>query len=78
MGVGGQCHTPTALPQKRNPVPIVQEAGWGPRASYIKYLNNNHIHVVKGKYSCPCVHHKVIWWSGGTIQIILNLSTRCM
>jgi hypothetical protein len=23
MGVGGQCHSPATLPQKRNPVPIV-------------------------------------------------------
>jgi hypothetical protein len=76
--MGGQCHTPIVIPQKRNPEPIVQEAGWDPRASYTKYFNINHIHVVKEKYSCPCVHQKVIWWSGGIAQTILNLSTRCI
>jgi len=30
MGVGGQCQTPAALPRERDPVPIVQEAGWVP------------------------------------------------
>jgi hypothetical protein len=30
MGVGGQRHALTALPRKRDPVPIVQEAGWAP------------------------------------------------
>ena len=78
MGVSGQCHTPIALPQNRNPVPIVLEAGWAPRASYTKYFNNNHIHIVKGNYSHPCVHHKVMWWSGGTAPTFLNLSTRRM
>jgi hypothetical protein len=30
MGVGGQRHAPAALPRERDPVPIVQEAGWAP------------------------------------------------
>ena len=30
MGVGGQRHAPAALPPERDPVPIVQEAGWAP------------------------------------------------
>jgi hypothetical protein len=30
MGIGGQRHAPAALPQERDPVPIVQEAGWAP------------------------------------------------
>jgi hypothetical protein len=28
MGVGGQRQTPAALPPERDPVSIVQEAGW--------------------------------------------------
>jgi hypothetical protein len=28
MDVGGQCHAPATLPQARDPVPIVEEAGW--------------------------------------------------
>ena len=28
MGVGGQHHAPAALPPGKDPVPIVQEAGW--------------------------------------------------
>ena len=28
MGVGGQRHVPAALPIGKDPVPIVQEAGW--------------------------------------------------
>ena len=30
MGVGGQHHAPAALPSGKDPVPIVQEAGWAP------------------------------------------------
>ena len=30
MGVGGQHHSPAALPPGKDPVPIVQEAGWAP------------------------------------------------
>ena len=30
MGVGGQHHAPAALPPGKDPVPIVQEAGWAP------------------------------------------------
>jgi hypothetical protein len=30
MGVGGQHHTPAALPPGKDPVPIVQEAGLVP------------------------------------------------
>ena len=29
-GVGGQRHAPCALPPGKDPVPIVQEAGWAP------------------------------------------------
>jgi hypothetical protein len=28
--LGGQRHAPAALPPERDPVPIVQEAGWAP------------------------------------------------
>ena len=28
MGVGSQRHAPTALPPGKDPVPILQEAGW--------------------------------------------------
>jgi hypothetical protein len=28
MGVGGERHAPVTLPRKREPVPILQEAGW--------------------------------------------------
>ena len=28
--VGGQRHAPAALPPTKDPVPIVQEAGWAP------------------------------------------------
>jgi hypothetical protein len=30
MGVGGKRHSPAALPPGKDPVPIVQEAGWAP------------------------------------------------
>jgi hypothetical protein len=48
MGVSGQRHTSAALlPQgKGPPVPIVQEAGWGPRVG----LDTE----VWGKILCPC------------------------
>jgi hypothetical protein len=29
-GGSGQRHTPAALPPRRDPVPILQEAGWDP------------------------------------------------
>jgi hypothetical protein len=37
MGVDAQCHAPAALPpgQKKNPVPIVQEAGWASAAIWM-------------------------------------------
>ena len=30
MGVGGQRHAPAALPPEKDPVSILQEAGWTP------------------------------------------------
>jgi hypothetical protein len=30
MGVGGQWHAPAAFTPGKDPVPIVQEAGWAP------------------------------------------------
>ena len=30
MGVGGQLHSPTAFTPGKDPVPIIQEAGWAP------------------------------------------------
>jgi hypothetical protein len=30
MRVGGQLHAPALLPRERDPVPILQEAGWAP------------------------------------------------
>ena len=30
MGVGGQLHALAALPHGRDPIPILQEAGWAP------------------------------------------------
>jgi len=30
--VGGQRHAPAALPPGKDPVPIVKESGWAPRA----------------------------------------------
>ena len=32
MGRGGQRHTPAVLSPGKDPVPIVQEAGWAPGA----------------------------------------------
>ena len=29
-GVGGQRHAPATLPPEKNPVPVVEEAGWTP------------------------------------------------
>jgi len=33
--VGGQRHAPAALPPGKDPVPIVQEAGWAPGPVWI-------------------------------------------
>jgi hypothetical protein len=35
MGVGGQHHAPAALPPGKDPVPIVQEAGWASEPVWI-------------------------------------------
>ena len=35
MGVGGQCHAPAAFTPGKDPVPIVQEAGWAPGPVWI-------------------------------------------
>jgi len=32
MGLGGERHAPAALPPGKDPVPVVQEAGWAPEA----------------------------------------------
>ena len=32
MGLGGQHHAPATFTPGKDPVPIVQEAGWAPRA----------------------------------------------
>jgi hypothetical protein len=35
MGVGGQRHAPAAFTPGKDPVPIVQEAGWAPGPVWI-------------------------------------------
>jgi len=35
MGVGGQRHAPAAFTTGKDPVPIVQEAGWAPGPVWI-------------------------------------------
>ena len=35
MGVGGQRHAPAAFTPGKNPVPIVQEAGWASERAWI-------------------------------------------
>jgi hypothetical protein len=35
MGVGGQLHAPAAFTLGKDPVPIVQEAGWAPGPVWI-------------------------------------------
>jgi len=35
MGVGGQRHSPAAFTPGKDPVPIVQEAGWAPGPVWI-------------------------------------------
>jgi len=35
MGVGGQPHAPAASTNGKDPVPIVQEAGWAPGLVWI-------------------------------------------
>ena len=35
MGVGGQRHAPAAFTPRKDPVPIVQEAGWASRPVWI-------------------------------------------
>ena len=34
---GGQCHTQSAVPWERDPVPIVHEAGWQKNKILVKY-----------------------------------------
>jgi hypothetical protein len=35
MGVGGRCHAPAAFTPGRDPLPIVQEAGWASEPFWI-------------------------------------------
>jgi len=47
MGVGGRCHNPTALPPLppgKEPVPIVQKAGWAPGLVWMGAENLNPPH----------------------------------
>jgi len=47
MEVSGQLHVPAALPSGTKPLlPIVQEAGWAPEATYILKLHSYHMHVM--------------------------------
>jgi hypothetical protein len=39
MGVGGQRHAPAAFTPGKDPVPIVQEAGWAPGPVWIRAEN---------------------------------------
>jgi hypothetical protein len=39
MGVGGQHHTPAVFTPGKDPVPIVQEAGWAPGPVWIGVEN---------------------------------------
>ena len=39
MGVGGQRHAPVAFTPGKDPVPILQEAGWAPRPVWISAEN---------------------------------------
>jgi hypothetical protein len=39
MGVGGQRHAPAAFNPGKDPVPIVQEAGWAPGPVWISAEN---------------------------------------
>jgi len=45
MGVGDQRHAPADLPRERDPVPIVQEAGWAPRRAWKVAENFAHIGI---------------------------------
>ena len=38
MGVGGQRHAPAAFTPGKDPVPIVQEAGWALGSVWIKFI----------------------------------------
>jgi hypothetical protein len=40
MGVGGQRHAPVAFTPGKDPVPIVQEAGWAPGPVWIGVENH--------------------------------------
>jgi hypothetical protein len=42
MGVGGQRHAPAAFTPGKDPVPIVQEAGWAPGLVWIGVENLTH------------------------------------
>ena len=44
MGVGGQHHTPAALPAGKDLVPIVQEAGW---ASELVWTGAENLHLTR-------------------------------
>jgi hypothetical protein len=48
MRVGGQLHAPAALPRERDPVPIVQEAGWAPKSVWTNEENlaRTGIHII--------------------------------
>jgi hypothetical protein len=45
MGVSGQLHAPAALlpPEKRPPVPIVQEAGWAPELVWTQRIEEKSV-----------------------------------
>ena len=57
MGVDGQCHAPAALPQERDPIPILKEAVWDPTADLNRCGICRQLPVLNGmflqQYSVP-------------------------
>jgi hypothetical protein len=58
MWVGGQCHTPTALLLKRDPVTILQETVWAPGPVWMGVENfaplgirSRTVHLVSSRYT---------------------------
>jgi len=62
MGVGFQRHAPAALPPRKDPVPIVEEAGWAPGPVWTGVENlASHRDSIPGLFSNSVLARHVMW-----------------
>jgi len=65
----------TLYPRERDPIPLVQEAGWGPEPALtsaenlaLTSIRSRTVHPVANRYTdCAILAHHLTWWRAETI-----------